>query len=197
MIKRLKYFPRLLLTYLWDIRYFFEYGLKTRVQSETYKAYISTKLYPEYMKRGNAAKFITPIAQQFCIGDGVDIGASKWPVFSARAIDNNENENAYKINEKDESLDYIFSSHLLEHLDEPAKALKEWSRVLKKDGHIFIYVPHPACEMWNSKILSHHIWDPSPTELRSIVSNLNTLEIVAQDPSPDAYLSHYIACRKI
>jgi SAM-dependent methyltransferase len=42
----------------------------------------------------------------------------------------------------DESQDFIISSHVLEHFPDPIKALKEWYRVIKKGGYIFIIVPH-------------------------------------------------------
>jgi SAM-dependent methyltransferase len=40
-----------------------------------------------------------------------------------------------------ESYDLILSSHALEHLANPLKALFEWYRVLKDDGYILIVVP--------------------------------------------------------
>lgn len=41
------------------------------------------------------------------------------------------------------SCDAVFSSHLLEHipLDEVPKALDEWMRVIKRGGHLMLYVP--------------------------------------------------------
>jgi predicted SAM-dependent methyltransferase len=42
---------------------------------------------------------------------------------------------------KDEVLDYIFSSHLLEHMPDMEKTLKEWLRVLKPGGYIVLYLP--------------------------------------------------------
>lgn len=49
----------------------------------------------------------------------------------------------YGIPFSDESVDYIYSSHLLEHLyrDDGAKLLREAYRVLKKDGLIRICIP--------------------------------------------------------
>lgn len=43
----------------------------------------------------------------------------------------------------DNSLDYIFSSHVLEHIKEEdvPTVLKEWARVLKPGGHLMLYVP--------------------------------------------------------
>jgi len=40
------------------------------------------------------------------------------------------------------SLDAVFSSHLLEHLDNPGKVLREWWRVIKPGGYLVLYLPH-------------------------------------------------------
>jgi len=40
------------------------------------------------------------------------------------------------------ALDFVFSSHLLEHLEDPEKALKEWWRVIKIGGYLVLYLPH-------------------------------------------------------
>ncbi|MGE0706092.1 MAG: methyltransferase domain-containing protein [Vicinamibacterales bacterium] len=42
----------------------------------------------------------------------------------------------------DKSLDFVFSSHLLEHVEDTEKALSEWWRVVKPDGHLVLYLPH-------------------------------------------------------
>ncbi|HEX4372833.1 MAG TPA: class I SAM-dependent methyltransferase [Puia sp.] len=39
------------------------------------------------------------------------------------------------------SFDFILSCHSLEHVANPLKALKEWRRVLKKDGHLILILP--------------------------------------------------------
>jgi SAM-dependent methyltransferase len=39
------------------------------------------------------------------------------------------------------SLDYIYSSHCLEHLADPIKVLKCWADVVKKDGYLYVVVP--------------------------------------------------------
>jgi ADP-heptose:LPS heptosyltransferase/predicted SAM-dependent methyltransferase len=40
------------------------------------------------------------------------------------------------------SADFIFSSHLLEHIEDFESALKEWWRVIKVGGHLCLYLPH-------------------------------------------------------
>lgn len=40
------------------------------------------------------------------------------------------------------SVDWVFSSHLLEHLEDTAAALREWWRVIKPSGYLILYLPH-------------------------------------------------------
>ena len=48
--------------------------------------------------------------------------------------------NGDKLLFEDKSFDFVISSHLLEHIFDPIKALKEWQRVARQ--YIFIVVPH-------------------------------------------------------
>ena len=43
---------------------------------------------------------------------------------------------------KDNTLDFVFTSHVLEHFYNPIKALKEWYRVTKVGGYVFMIIPH-------------------------------------------------------
>lgn len=43
---------------------------------------------------------------------------------------------------EDGTYDFVISSNCLEHIANPLKALNEWLRVLKPDGHILIVVPN-------------------------------------------------------
>lgn len=40
------------------------------------------------------------------------------------------------------SVDFVFSSHLLEHIHNTKDTLKEWWRVIKNDGYLILYLPH-------------------------------------------------------
>lgn len=44
----------------------------------------------------------------------------------------------------DKSMDFVFSSHLLEHIKDYPKALAEWWRLIKPDGHLVLYLPHKS-----------------------------------------------------
>jgi|CXWL01.1.fsa_nt_gi SAM-dependent methyltransferase len=43
---------------------------------------------------------------------------------------------------KDNSLDYVLSSHVIEHMFDPVAALREWNRVVRPGGYIFTIAPH-------------------------------------------------------
>lgn len=43
---------------------------------------------------------------------------------------------------KDNSLDYVISSHVLEHFFDPIQTIKEWLRVVHPGGYVFFIVPH-------------------------------------------------------
>lgn len=42
----------------------------------------------------------------------------------------------------DESMDFVFSSHFLEHVEDYEKVLAEWWRVVKPHGYLILYLPH-------------------------------------------------------
>ncbi len=49
-----------------------------------------------------------------------------------------------KLPVKDESVDFVISSHMIEHIFNPLGALREWHRVIKKGGYIFTIAPITA-----------------------------------------------------
>lgn len=64
----------------------------------------------------------------------------------------------------DESQDFVFSSHLLEHIDDYAGALKEWWRVIRPGGFLVLYLPHkdlyPMCGQEGSNPDHKHDFEP-------------------------------------
>jgi predicted SAM-dependent methyltransferase len=51
-----------------------------------------------------------------------------------------------------ESLDFVYSSHLLEDFEDTKKVLQEWCRVLKQGGHLVLLLP-------DQKIYSKFSWN--------------------------------------
>jgi len=94
---------------------------------------------------------------KYCIGRGIDIGCDKYKCNNAIGIDINSKVNpdivasAYKLPFKDNELDFVVSSHCLEHLTDTKKVLKEWDRVLKPKGIMAILVPD--CDLKRMTIL--------------------------------------------
>jgi ubiquinone/menaquinone biosynthesis C-methylase UbiE len=43
---------------------------------------------------------------------------------------------------RDASLDFVISSHVIEHFYDPIKTLREWFRTIKTGGYLFTIVPH-------------------------------------------------------
>ena len=56
----------------------------------------------------------------------------------------------------DESVDFIFLRHALEHSPYPIFSLIEYNRVLKQGGKIYIEVPAPDCERRHEWNLNHY-----------------------------------------
>lgn len=44
----------------------------------------------------------------------------------------------------DESYDFVASSHCLEHVANPLRALQEWRRVTRRGGHLVLVLPDPS-----------------------------------------------------
>jgi SAM-dependent methyltransferase len=56
----------------------------------------------------------------------------------------------------DESVDFIFLRHALEHSPYPIFSLMEYNRVLKQGGKLYIEVPQPGCERKHELNLNHY-----------------------------------------
>lgn len=113
--------------------------------------------YPKFQSEGNAAQYIMPFATKVCKGIGYDIGCGKmeWCMPGAVPIDPTIISLGSKFHamnlptEPNKFVDYIFSSHCLEHLETSwYDALKYWHANIKNDGVIFLYLPDYSQEYW-------------------------------------------------
>lgn len=80
--------------------------------------------------------------ERYCGGNGIDVGYGGDPVVVGCDVWDIEHGDAQYVETLgDEVYDFVYSSHLLEHLVNPDVALGNWWRVLKPGGHLILYVP--------------------------------------------------------
>ena len=132
--------------------------------------------YPEYLKDGNACQYIAPVARKFCYGVGLDIGAGKWPLKGAIPVDIQHGMNAMSLPAGE--YDYIFSSHCLEHLENPITALEHWKTKIKNGGVLFLYLPHPEMEYWLPQNNRKHLHSWQPREIVKILKDLGFTNVL-------------------
>ncbi|MGD9974263.1 MAG: methyltransferase domain-containing protein [Desulfatirhabdiaceae bacterium] len=182
------------------LRYFFQSLLVKSITNNgnTHYRYLK-EAYPEYLNSGNAVSFIAEKALQYCQGYGLDIGASIWSLPGAIPIQDEPDENAYSLNRfADNSLDFIFSSHCLEHLVHWKQAINLWIRKLKNGGILFLYLPHESMKLWRPGGLwvgNIHKWMPTVRILLPYLSSCG-LEIIEYNPERDEYYSFHIIAKK-
>lgn len=80
-------------------------------------------------------------------GKGMDVGCGLDKVTpDADEFDlyqgGREGDGTFLAGVADASYDWVYSSHCLEHLDDPREALRNWWRVLRPGGKLILYVPH-------------------------------------------------------
>lgn len=147
--------------------------------------------YPPYLSRGNAAEYVVDEASAICQGSGIDVGAAEWPFPGAVPVRDEPRQNAYSLPQfPDGSLDYVFSSHVLEHLFRPQEALALWASKLKPGGVLFLYLPHPRMVLWHPEGSwgGDHKWITSPRHVARLVSDLG-MSVRILTEVPDAYWS--------
>ena len=100
--------------------------------------------YPYFQSIGNASQFAIPFAQHFCIGKGYDIGCMKvdWAYPGSIPIDLSFNDPWDANHLPEGQVDYIFSSHCLEHVPDWAGTLLYWTEKIRSGGTLFLYLPH-------------------------------------------------------
>jgi len=83
----------------------------------------------------------------------------------------------------DNSMDFVFSSHLLEHITDYEAALKEWWRVIKQDGHLILYLPHKAYypNIGETGANPDHKHDFYPANIMSVMDGIGGWDLVVSE----------------
>ena len=90
-------------------------------------------------------------ATRYFTGRGLDVGggidplalyAEFFPLITNVVIYDRPQGDAQKLaNVADNSFDFLFSSHCLEHMSDVREALRNWIRVVRPGGHLVVAVP--------------------------------------------------------
>jgi SAM-dependent methyltransferase len=101
-------------------------------------------------------RYIIPIYQSAAALDGVnfsantiwegDIGANagRYAYYKDKVGRQFISEAADLSKIRDQSYDFLISSHCLEHIANPILAVKEWKRVVKRGGVVMLFLPNKA-----------------------------------------------------
>lgn len=139
--------------------------------------------YPVYLKQGNAAQFIAPVAKRFCLGHGLDIGCGAWPLEGALGVDliKSDGHDAMNLPERDGGWDFVFSSHCLEHLIDPVAAIEHWKSKLRSAGVLFLHLPHPTMTYWLPQNCRKHLHSWQPGQMAKIVRDVGFRNVLCSE----------------
>jgi len=95
----------------------------------------------------------------------------------------------------DNSLDYVFSSHCLEHFHEPKKALKEWTRIIREGGYLVLILPHKNYypNIDHPQANKDHKHDFLPEDVKKMIDEIGKYEIIRIDTLHDKLKDNKIA----
>jgi SAM-dependent methyltransferase len=157
----------------------------------------NNRKYPTFQSKGNAAQFALPFAKHFCKGVGFDIGCNReeWSYPGSILIDPALNE-FNSMNLPDIQVDYIFSSHCLEHLPNWVESLDYWLTFVKPGGYLFLYLPHYDQEYWRPWNNRKHIHCFTPNIIEDYLNaHKNTVNVFVSDR--DLNNSFIAVCEKV
>lgn len=133
----------------------------------------SRKTWQEKLSSGFFNKYMS--------GRGIDIGYAGYvsdvhPILpSAEGVDlNTPGYDGRTLPYKDGTLDYVYSSHFLEHVEDYKNAIREQHRVLKKGGYMIIAVPHR--DLYEKKLTLPSRWNEDHKRFYTPASLLREIE---------------------
>jgi SAM-dependent methyltransferase len=138
---------------------------------------------------------------RYFVGKGIDIGCGSDPLAGCDKWDKEQGDATFMAGVEDESYDFVYSSHALEHVDSPEVALQNWWRILKPGGHLIVGVPDEDLYeqgVWPSRWNGDHkttwtvnkdkSWSPvskNVTQVLDVLPNRRTVMIRVVDEGYD------------
>lgn len=141
-------------------------------------------IYPKFQSEGNASQFAIPYALHVCKGKGVDVGCNKleWAYPGAILVDPVINGfSALNFPNEASDLDYIFSSHCLEHVADWVGTLDYWKTRLRSGGTLFLYLPDYSQVYWRPWNNRKHVNIFNPTILKDYLADREFSSIFASE----------------
>lgn len=127
--------------------------------------------------------------QKYMMGQGLDIGGRGYlkgvlPILpTAEIIDlDYPNYDGKTLPFYDNTQDYIYSSHCLEHIDYPVTIIRDWFRVVKPGGYIIIVVPHR--DLYEKKQSLPSRWN---ADHKTFYTPASLLEQIERSLQPNTY----------
>jgi SAM-dependent methyltransferase len=126
-------------------------------------------------------------------GSGIDIGCGVDPVTSSVRRFDIEDGDANRITEYvNDHFDFVYSSHCLEHMDNPIEAFNQWWNLVKIGGYFILIVPDEDLyeqgefpsrfnhdHKWTFTISKAASWSPVSLNLLDLAKGLPNSEIVS------------------
>jgi len=103
---------------------------------------------------------------------------------------------------QDGSLDFIYSSHLLEDYPDTESALREWLRVLKPGGHLIVFCPDEQvyrkhCQKTGQPYNEAHKHEFFSLDfVKQILDRIGQTKVLYENPLVDVY-SWDLVCVKL
>ena len=135
--------------------------------------------------------------RQILAGKGLDIGAGADPIAPTAQVFDLQHGDAGRIDEfLNDSYDYVFSSHCLEHMQNPPDALRRWWSLVRPGGHLILIVPEETLYeqgFWPSLFNDDHkatfrmveqTWSPVSFRIQDLIDGLdgvNSQDVILQD----------------
>lgn len=128
-------------------------------------------IYPKFQTNGGASRFCRPFALEVCTGEGFDIGYCKdeWKFPGAIGIDPAVNPEYHADKLPPLIVDYVHSSHCIEHLPNWSKTLLYWASRIRSGGTLFLYLPDFSQKYWRSWHNLKHVHNLQPHILREFL----------------------------
>lgn len=118
--------------------------------------------------------------EKYLRGDGIDIGGGydvlQTPYGSVKNWDVLDGDAKDMLGIPDNTYDFVYSSHCLEHVTDVELAIKNWARILKPGGVFFVCIPDWELyeqENWPSKFNYDHKFSFSMKKTRKDVGREN------------------------